>query len=342
VAADEAICMSRAVLVTDYAWPSLEIERAILAELDAELLVAETGEPAELIELAQAADAILTNWKRLPAAALDAAPKCLVVSRYGVGLDNIPVDHATDLGILVTNVPDFCLEEVSDHTMALLLACARRVVSFAALTRAGGWGLDLGRGMPRLRGQTLGLVGFGNIARTLVPKAQGFGLKILAYTPRLATASAPAGVEVAGDLDELLARSDYVSIHAPATPVTTGLIGEAELRLMKPTAYLINTSRGALVDEDALARAVLEGWIAGAALDVTRQEPAAIYHPLRGIEGIILTPHASFYSETAISELATKAARNVAEVLAGRIPQTTVNPEVLARPNLRLSTARTA
>jgi D-3-phosphoglycerate dehydrogenase len=331
--------MSRTVLVTDYAWPSLEIERLILAEIDAELLVADTGEAAELIELAPAADAILTNWKPVPTAALDVASKCLVVSRYGVGLDNIPVAHATSLGILVTNVPDFCLEEVSDHTMALLLACARRIVSFAALTRGGGWGLEGGRGIPRLRGQTLGLIGFGNIARTLVPKARGFGLQILAYTPRLSSAAVSDDVEVTGDLSELLARSDYVSIHAPATPETSGLIGERELRLMKATAYLINTSRGALVDEDALARAVSEGWIAGAALDVLRQEPAPIDHALRGIEGIILTPHASFYSETAIAELETKAARNVVDVLSGRIPKTTVNRDVLVKPNLRLSSA---
>jgi D-3-phosphoglycerate dehydrogenase len=193
--------------------------------------------------------------------------------------------------------------------------------------------------MPRLCGQTLGLIGFGNIARTLVPKARGFGLQILTYTPRLSSAAVPDYVEVAGDLSELLARSDYVSIHAPTTPETSGLIGERELRLMKATAYLINTSRGALVDEDALARAVSEGWIAGAALDVLRQEPPPIDHPLRGIEGIILTPHASFYSETAIAELETKATRNVVDVLSGRIPETTVNPDVLVKPNLRLSSA---
>ena len=215
----------------------------------------------------------MTNWKRVPPAALDAAPDCLVVSRFGVGLDNIPVDRATELGILVTNVPDFCLEEVSDHAMALLLACARRVVTFASSTRSGEWNLELGRGLPRLRGQTLGLVGLGNIARALVPKAQGFGLEVIAYTPRLTRETAPPGVTVAASLDELLATADYVSLHAPSTPETRGLIGEAELRRMKPTAYLVNTSRGALVDEGALARAVEERWIAGAAVDVLTQEP---------------------------------------------------------------------
>ena len=324
------------VLVTDYAWPSLDIEREILAAVDAELLVAESGDEDELVALAPRARAILTNWKRVPPAALDAAPDCLVVSRYGVGLDNIPVDRATELGILVTNVPDFCLEEVSDHAMALLLACARRVVTFASSTRSGEWNLELGRGLPRLRGQTLGLVGLGNIARTLIPKAQGFGLEVIAYTPRLTRETAPPGVTVAASLDELLATADYVSLHAPSTPETRGLIGEAELRAMKPTAYLVNTSRGALVDESALARAIEERWIAGAAVDVLTQEPPDADNPLLGLDGVIVTPHAAFYSEVAIAELEAKAARNVADVLAGRVPHTVVNPEVLDLPALRL------
>src|SRR4029077_9567504 len=146
--------MTAKVLVTDYAWPSLELERQILGLAGAELVVAERGEPEEIVELARDAAAILTNWRRVPREALDVADGCLVVSRYGVGVDNIPVAHATELGILVTNVPDFCLDEVSDHAMALLLSCARRVVAFTSLTRNGGWGLDHAPGLPRLRGQT--------------------------------------------------------------------------------------------------------------------------------------------------------------------------------------------
>jgi D-3-phosphoglycerate dehydrogenase len=329
--------VSATVLVTDYAWPSLDIEREILAEVGAELLVAETGEEDELVALAPVARAILTNWKRVPAAALDVAPDCLVVSRYGVGVDNIPVEHATSLGILVTNVPDFCLEEVSDHALALLLACARRIVTFARTTGEGRWDLlGRARGLPRLRGQRLGLIGFGGIARTLVPKAQGLGLRVLAYTPRLPD-GAIDGVETTGDLDRLLAESDYVSVHAPSTPETRGLIGEAQLRRMKPTAYLINTSRGALVDEDALERALREGWIAGAALDVLSQEPPPPHHPLLGLDNVIVTPHAAFYSDAAIAELQAKAAGNVAKVLRRELPETIVNRDVLARPGYRLA-----
>src|SRR5262245_36215065 len=200
------------VLIADYAWPSLDIERGVLAAVGAEPLVADSGDEAELVALAPAADAILTNWKPVTPAVLDAAPRCRVVSRYGVGLDNIAVDHATRLGILVTNVPDFCLEEVSDHAMALLLACARSIVTYARDTRAGKWDLKAGLPLPRLRGQTLGLVGYGNIARALVPKALGFGLKLIAYTPNLASdALAPFGTAT-NDLEFLLHESDYVSL----------------------------------------------------------------------------------------------------------------------------------
>ena len=326
--------MGARVLVTDFAWPTLEIEQQILGVIGAELVVAQTGEPDELVALAADVDAILTNWKRVPSEALDAATQCLIVSRYGVGLDNISVSHATELGILVTNVPDFCLEEVSDHTMALVLACARRVVTFSRETHAGVWDLAAGRGLPRLAEQTIGLIGYGNIARAVVPKARGFGLRVLAYTPR-ATAPRDGEVELTNDLERLLAESDYVSLHAPATPETTGLIGARELGLMKPTAYLINTSRGALVDETALVAALDAGTIAGAALDVLGQEPPPDGHPLLRREDTIVTPHAAFYSETAIAELQTKAATNVALVLQGTLPATVVNPDVRARKAYR-------
>jgi D-3-phosphoglycerate dehydrogenase / 2-oxoglutarate reductase len=329
--------MSRfTVLVTDFAWPSLDIEREILSAVGAELLIADSGADEELTELAPRAHAILTNWRTVPEEALEAASDCLVVSRFGIGVDNIPVDRATELGIIVTNVPGFCTDEVSDHAMALLLACARRVVRLAASTRERAWNIEIAHGIHRLRGQTLGMVGFGAIARSLIPKATGFGLKVVAYTPRLDLASLPSGVSAAATLEELLAVSDFVSLHAPSTPETKSLIGEAELRAMKPTAYLINTSRGALVDEDALARAIRENWIAGAALDVLSLEPPRANHPLLGFESVLVTPHAAFYSQEAIVELETRAATNVAEVLSGRVPAAVVNPAVLNRPDLRL------
>jgi D-3-phosphoglycerate dehydrogenase / 2-oxoglutarate reductase len=325
------------VLITDYAWPTLDVERAALAAIDANLVVATTGAEDELIALALQADAILTCWKRVTPAVLAAAPRCRIVSRYGIGLDNIAVDHATELGMLVTNVPDFCLDEVSDHVMALILAWTRRILTFANATRAGAWNLQAGSTMPRLRGQTLGLIGYGRLARALAPKAQGFGLHIIAYTPRLAAdALAPFGTAT-NDLDFLLHESDYVSVHVPLTVETRGLINAERLRRMKPNALLINTARGAVIDEEALLVALREGWIAGAALDVLAQEPPHPDHPLLALDNVMVTPHAAFYSTSATAELAHKATTQVVQALQGQIPANLINPAVLQLPTLRFS-----
>lgn len=325
------------VLITDYAWPTLDIERGILGAAGAELIVAETGAEAELVRLAPAADAILTCWQRVTPAVLDAATRCRYVGRYGIGLDNIAVDHATALGMLVTNVPDFCQEEVADHALALIMACARRVVPYARATHSGVWDLAAGRPIARLRGQTLGLIGYGSIARTLAAKARGIGFAIMAYTPRLAPGPLPDGTPgtATDDLDTLLAAADYVSIHAPATAETRGLLNARTLRLMKPAAWVINTSRGALIDEAALYQALTEGWIAGAALDVLAQEPAAPDHPLLALDNTIITPHTAFYSEESTAELQTKAARQAAAFLRGETPPNIVNPAVRERTNYR-------
>jgi D-3-phosphoglycerate dehydrogenase len=323
------------VLVTDYAWPTLDTEASLLATIDAALLVAPPDDPGALLRLAPQADAILSCWRQLPPAVLDAAPNCRIVSRYGIGLDNIPVEHATRLGIAVTNVPDFCLEEVADHTLALLLACARRIVHFAAATRQGVWSFQATRPITRLRGQTLGLVGYGNIARTVAQKASALGLDVLAYTPRLTPDRAAPWARATNDLDLLLAESDYVSLHTPLTPATRGLIDERALRRMKPTAYLINTARGAVVDEAALLRGLQEGWIAGAALDVLSQEPP-VDHPLLALENVIATPHVAYYSESALDELQRKATHHVIQALQGQLPDHLVNPAVLDQPNCRL------
>jgi len=301
--------------------------------------VAETGAEAEFVRLAPPVDAILTNWKQVTPAVLDAAPKCRIVTRYGVGVDNIAVAHATELGIPVANVPDYCFEEVSDHAMALLLACARRVVTFANATRHGQWDVKQGRPIRRVRGQTLGLIGFGRNGRALAGKALGFGLKMIVYDPWVtAEAVAPFGTPT-NDLDALLRESDYVSVHVPLTPDTRNLINARTLRLMKPGAYLINTSRGPIIDEAALAQALSEKWIAGAGLDVLAQEPGDPANPLFALENAIITPHASFYSEESIEELQQKACERVVAALRGETPPNVVNPAVLAQANYRLGGA---
>jgi len=329
--------MSRfTVLITDYAWPTLAIEESLLGQVGATLLVAKHGDEAELVQLAPQADAILTCWRHVTPAVVDAATRCLHISRYGVGLDNIAVARATEQGIAITNVPDFCVEEVSDHAMALLLACARGVVGFGRAARQGIWN-NKGQGeLPRLRGQTLGLIGFGNSARALLPKARGFGLRIIAYTPRLAVDVLDAPDLATQDLDFLLQESDYISIHAPLSPATQHLLNERAFRLMKPTAYLINTARGGLIDESALINALDKGWLAGAALDVLSQEPPEPSHPLLQRDDVLVTPHAAFYSGPAIAELARKAAQQVAQTLRGETPDNLVNPQVLTQANCRL------
>jgi D-3-phosphoglycerate dehydrogenase / 2-oxoglutarate reductase len=326
------------VLVTDYAWPDLAIEERVIGAVDGAVVVAAaTGEERELVALAPPADAILTCWQKVTPAVLRAAPRCRIVSRYGIGLDNIAVDVATDLGILVTNVPDFCLDEVSDHALALLMACARRIVGFARMTRGGGWDSRAGRTLPRLRGQTLGLIGYGAIGRTLAPKAAALGLQVIAYTPRIAPdALAPFG-SATNDLDDLLRTADYVSIHAPLTTETRGMLGERELRLREPAATWIDTARGPIVDEAALVRALTEGWIAAAAVDVLEREPPDPSHPLLALDNAIVTPHVAFASEAAVVDLRTRAAEHVAQVLRGDLPTNLVNPEVLTRSNCRVS-----
>ena len=328
--------MTNRILITDIAWPDLDIEREVLAAVDGEIMLAGGGTPEEIIALAPQADAILTCWKDVPAEALDIAPNCRVVSRYGIGLDNIPIGRATELGMLVTNVPDFCLEEVSDHVMALLLATARQLFPLARTPDRSGWTRDTPRPIPRVRGQTLGLIGFGNIARALVPKALGCGLRVIAFTPRLRADDAPAGVEVTNDLSVLLAASDYVSIHCPLTDETAHLIDAAALAQMKPSALLINTSRGGVIDESALIRALKDGQIGSAALDVTDPEPPSADNPLLALENVIVTPHAAFYSVAATAELARKAAQNVVTVLQGGVPKTLINKAVLEQENCRL------
>jgi D-3-phosphoglycerate dehydrogenase len=319
------------VLVTDHAWPSLDVEREVLH--DAELVVAATGDTVELVALAADVDAILTCFAKVPAEVLDAAPRCRTVARYGVGVDNIDVVHATGLGMVVSNVPDYCSEEVADHTLLLILALARRLVPLTRLVSGGGWDAAGTGNAVRLRGKVLGLVGLGAIGRALVPRAQALGLEVVAWRR---SAPLPPGVGAADSLEDLLARADIVSLHVPASPETRGLIGAAQLAAMKPTAWLVNTARGSLVDTGALLAALRDGQIAGAGLDVTDPEPLPSDHPLRTRDDVVLTPHIAFASDGSLAELARKAATNVADVLAGRTPATVVNPDVLTSSRLRL------
>jgi len=316
---------TRRVLITDYAWPDLTVEQAVLSRAAAEVVAAPDASEATLARWAAEADAILTCWARVTAPVILAAPRLQVVARLGIGLDNIAVDTATRRGIPVTYVPDYCVEDVADHALALLLACARNVAFFHHRTKAGEYALKAARPMRRLRGQVLGLVGLGRIARALAAKARGIGLEVIACSA--SGNDYGTGVEMVG-LEALLTRSDYVSLHLPLNASTARLIDTQALASMKPTAFLINTSRGGLVDHESLAAALGDDRIAGAALDVFDPEPPDLNQPLFLDERVIVTPHAAFLSVESLEELRTRAARQVADVLEGRRPENVVNPEV--------------
>ena len=323
------------ILITDYAWSSIEPERQVLAEIGAELIAAETGDEPELLTFAPTMDGILTCWKPVREPVIAAAEKCQIIGRLGIGLDNIDVDVATEHGIVVTNVPAYCIDEVSDHAMGLLLACARKISRFNRATRDGIWEQNIGPEMYRLRGKTLGVVGFGRIARSIVPKAKGFGLTVNICSPR----TDPELIQQHGaqkvSFPELLATSDFISIHTPLTPETRYMFSYTEFRAMKPTAYLINTARGGIVDTTALTAALRDGEIAGAGLDVLETEPPEQNEELLTLDSAVVTPHAAFISEESILDLEVTAATYVVEVLTGKLPETVVNPSVLEQPNLR-------
>ena len=329
------------VLITDYAWPSIEPERHVLAEIGAELIAAETGEEAELLTLAPTMDGILTCWKPVREPVITAATKCQVIGRCGIGLDNIDVEVATEHGIVVTNVPAYCVDEVSDHAMGLLLACARKIPRFDRTIKEGTWDPNIGPEMYRIRGKTLGVIGFGRIGRSIVPKAKAFGLTINVCSPR----TAPELIEQHGahkvSFTELLATSDFITIHAPLTSETQHLFSNAEFRAMKPTAFLINTSRGGIVDPTALTIALRNGDIAGAGLDVLETEPPDESEELLTLDNVVVTPHAAFISEESIFDLEVTAAKCVAQVLTGQLPESVVNPSVLEQPNLRAKSLMT-
>ncbi len=316
------------VLITDRAWPDCSIERKVLSAVGAEVVEAPNGAEATLVELAENADAIGTNWASVTDKVIRASDRLRTVARFGIGLDNISIKTCTELGIPVTNIPDYCVHEVSDHTLALLLAAARNVAFFHARTKQGEYKLNAGAPMRRLSQMTLGLVGFGNIARLLYPKARAIGMTVFAHTRR--GDDFGTGCPMVS-MDEILEKSDFISLHAPLTESTRHMIGTSQLARMKPTAWLINTSRGGLIDTAALHDAIAAGRIAGAALDVFDPEPPDLSDSLYRSERVIVTPHAAFVSEESLSELRARAAQQIADALSGARPANVVNPEVYAR-----------
>jgi len=313
--------------VSDSVFPNLDPAREVLSQIGAELQLAPDASPAAIMALAGGADALLVTYAKITADMIQQMPRCRIISRFGIGVDNVDLAAATSAGIVVTKVPDYCIDEVSDHTMALLLALVRKIPSSSARTHAGRWEMKAVVPIHRLRGSVLGLVGFGRIPQLVAPKAKSFGIRVVAYDPFVPQdVFTRAGVESVG-FPDLLTVSDYVSIHSPLLPETRNLFNADAFRQMKRGAYLVNTARGPIVDEAALAEALDTGQLGGAAIDVMAQEPPPP-SPLFGRDNVIITPHTSFYSEESLVELQVKAAQEVVAVLSGQSARNPVNPEV--------------
>jgi D-3-phosphoglycerate dehydrogenase len=313
------------VLITDRAWPDCLIEQEVLAEVGAEVIEADAVDEARLVELAADVDAIAACWAQVTPAVVAASPRCRIVARFGIGLDNIPVDACTERGIPVTFVPDYCIPEVADHTIALMLASLRKIAFYHVQTKQGRYDLAEGPTARRLSGLQLGLVGLGRIARAVVPRARALGLQVVAHSP--SGNDHDTGCPMLG-LEELLRSSDVVSLHCPLSHENQHLINPVSLGWMPDHAVLINTSRGALIDHDAAWQALEQDRLGGLALDVFDPEPPDLSQPLFADPRVIATPHAGFLSQESVEELRRRTARQVADVLAGRLPEHVVNPEV--------------
>jgi D-3-phosphoglycerate dehydrogenase len=317
------------VIHTDPHHTDFRHEQAELDAIGATLRPLNVTSEAEVAAACRDADALLVTYAKIGKVALAGMPKLKIVVRTGVGYDSLDVPAATERKVMVANVPDYCISDLAEHTMALLLTWWRRTAELDQQVRTEGWGRPL-KPVYRLEGKTLGILGMGRMGQAVAARARGFGLKLVGYDPYTPSiAFAAVGVEPVS-LESLLRTSDIVTIHALLSAETRGIICQKTLRQMKPTALIVNTARGGLIVTDDLVRALEERWIAGAALDVTEPEPLPMGHPLRNLPRVLVTPHAAWYSEEAEPELRRRAARTIVEALRGERPASLLTPEVLA------------
>ena len=313
------------VVVTDYESITFAPEEEVLGKLGIELTFAQCKTEDEVIEACKDADALINQYAPITRKVIGKLEKCKVISRYGVGFNTIDVDAATEKGIIVGNVTDYCFDEVSNHAMALILSSARKVTQLNNAVKSGNWDFKVAVPIYRLKERTLGLVGLGNIPQAVAKKAQAFDLKVIAYDPFVSEElAASKNVELVS-LDELCERSDYISVHVPLNQHTEKMISYDQFDRMKKEAFIINTARGPIIDEKALIQALQQGKIAGAGLDVLQTEPVEVDNPLLKMDNVIINPHSAFYSVEAEMELKRKTAENVADVLSGYYPTYLVN-----------------
>jgi D-3-phosphoglycerate dehydrogenase len=324
------------VVITDCDHGTIVQEETVLRAAGVQYRLHQAKTEDDVIAVAQDADAIILQYAPITGRVLDGLPCCRVAVRYGVGVDTVDLAAATERGVIVSNVPDYCIEEVSDHAIAMLLSLWRGVTAYDRAIRGGTWSTTARPPMPRLAGRVFGAIGVGRIGAHAARKAAGLGMRVIGYDPYLK--SLPAGVQQV-TFDEFLQQADAISLHLPLTAESRHLINEVALRKMKPTALLVNTARGGIVDTAALIRALQEGWIAGAALDVLEQEPVPRDSPLLSLPNVVLNPHASWYSDQSVPELKRKTAETAIAVLRGQRPVSVVNPDVYASPALRAKRA---
>ena len=322
------------VVITDCDHGSMEEEKEEFGGMGAELVLAQVRKEEDLIRVCKEADGLINQYALLTRRVLENLPKCKVVARYGVGVDSIDLRAATDSGIIVANVPDYCIDEVASHTVAMILTLARKTAFFDRKVKSNQWDFRQGVPIDRIQGKTLGLIGCGRIGFEVARRISAFGVKVLAFDPYIQRAE--EGIELT-DLETILRRSNFISIHCPLNDSTRHLIGEKEFQIMEKRPLLINTSRGPIVKEKALIQALKEGHISGAGLDVLETEPPDPGNPMLKMENVIFSPHVGFYSEESISELKRRTAKNVTDVLMGRQPRSVVNREVMGKPRASIS-----
>lgn len=327
------------VVITDYDFGDVSVEREILEAAGAEVIALQAKSESDLFEVAPTCAAMMNQYARVGKETIARMQKCEVIARYGVGVDIVDVEAATERGILVTNVQDYCTEEVADHAISLWLTLARKLPDYDRATHKGIWKWQSGQPVYRLRGRTMGVVSYGKIGQAIGVRARAFGVDVIAYDPFLpADVAASLGVELVSKAD-LLARSDYILMQAPMTPETRHFLSDAEFAAMKPGAILVNTGRGPTVDNAALYRALTDGHLGAAGLDDPEEEPAKRANwtpsgnPIFTLPNVLITPHAAYYSEESIRAARVTAATQVAKVLTGQPPDYTVNAAALAFTN---------
>lgn len=313
------------VKITDCDHPSVEIEKTVTDTISAMMSRHQCRTEEDLIRECRDADALINQYAPLTRQVLSQLKNCKVIVRYGVGVNNVDLEAASEYGIQVCNVPDYGIDEVSDHALALMYTLTRKTLLLANAVRKGEWDFSISRPILRLRKQVVGVVGLGRIGSAFAKKAYGAGFKVIGFDQKRTIREDMSFMESVS-FEELLQQSDIISIHCPLTEQTKNMFGEKELRSMKNSAYLINTARGGIIDEVALDQALREGWIAGAALDVLELEPPRPDHPLLQHDTFIATPHVAWYSEQAFDELKRKAAEEAVRVLTGQEPLNRVNP----------------